>query len=90
MTGADLEEFWRAFTLMFDHDRASARGEMNLRRLYVVTHDDPYGRAPARTLLDLVKIKGPGDATACSIEDYTIEINDADLSDGVTLTRLIG
>lgn len=90
VSSADLEEFWRAFTLMFDHDRASARGEMNLRGLYVFTHDDQYGRAPARTLLDLVQVKGPGDATARSFEDYTVEVDDSALPEGVTLTRLVG
>jgi CRISPR-associated exonuclease Cas4 len=36
---------------MLDHDRSSTRGSMSLRGLYVFTHDDAYGRAPARGLL---------------------------------------
>ncbi|MEW2530684.1 type I-C CRISPR-associated protein Cas7/Csd2 [Streptomyces sp. NPDC047071] len=90
VSGDDLAMFWRAFTLMFDHDRAAARGELNLRGLYVFTHDDKFGRAPARQLLDRVTVKGPGDATARSFSDYQVEVHDADLPEGVTLTTLIG
>lgn len=90
VTTQDLETFWRAFTLMLDHDRAAARGELGLRGLYVFTHDDKYGRAPARGLLDRVRVKGPGDATARSFNDYTVEVDEHDLPDGITLTRLVG
>ncbi|MEU5970506.1 type I-C CRISPR-associated protein Cas7/Csd2 [Streptomyces globisporus] len=94
-TGATIEDlatFWRAFTIMLDHDRASARGEMSLRGLYIFTHDDQYGRAPARQLLDLVRTKPIGGATARTFADYAdgIEIDDAAIPDGITLTRLIG
>ncbi|MFI0941896.1 type I-C CRISPR-associated protein Cas7/Csd2 [Streptomyces sp. NPDC021020] len=85
----DLATFWRAFTLMFDHDRAAARANMALRGLYVFTHEDAFGRAPAHTLLDLVAVKPLGDAGARSFTDYgTVEIHDADLPAGVTLTTL--
>lgn len=90
VTTNDLTMFWRAFTLMFDHDRAAARGELNLRGLYVFTHDDPYGKAPARQLLDRITVKGPGDATARAFSDYHVNVDDADLPEGVTLTTLIG
>lgn len=90
ITTQDLEIFWRAFTLMFDHDRAAARGELNLRGLYVFTHDDKYGKAPARQLLDRITIKGPGDATARAFTDYQLDIADTDLPAGVSLIRLIG
>lgn len=90
VTSEDLAMFWRAFTLMLDHDRSAARGEMSLRGLYVFTHDDKYGRAPARQLLDRVKVKGPGNATARAFSDYQIEVTEADLPAGVTLTTIIG
>lgn len=35
-------------------------------------------------------VKGPGDATARSFIDYQVEAHDADLSEGVALTILIG
>jgi CRISPR-associated protein Csd2 len=74
---------------MFDHDRAAARANMALRGLYVFTHEDAFGRAPAHTLLDLVAVKPLGDASARSFTDYgTVELHDADLPAGVTLTTL--
>ncbi|MYU09148.1 type I-C CRISPR-associated protein Cas7/Csd2 [Streptomyces sp. SID8361] len=90
VTTDDLTMFWRAFTLMFDHDRAAARGELNLRGLYVFTHDDPYGKAPARQLLDRITVKGPGDATARTFHDYHVAVDETELPQGVTLTTLIG
>ncbi|MFC7382207.1 type I-C CRISPR-associated protein Cas7/Csd2 [Sphaerisporangium rhizosphaerae] len=86
--GQDLETFWRALTLMFEHDHASTRGEMALRRLYVFSHDDAFGRAPAHTLFDRITVP-PSNTTPRSINDYTVTVTD-DLPDGVTLTRLIG
>ena len=41
----DLEMFWQAFTLMFEHDRSAARGEVTLRGLYVFSHADKFGSA---------------------------------------------
>ncbi|MGW5213296.1 type I-C CRISPR-associated protein Cas7/Csd2 [Streptomyces sp. NPDC004051] len=90
VTSDDLAMFWRAFTLMFDHDRAAARGELNLRGLYVFTHDDKFGKAPARQLLDRVTVKGPGDATARAFSDYQVDVHEADLPEGISLTTLIG
>ncbi|MFI7102708.1 type I-C CRISPR-associated protein Cas7/Csd2 [Streptomyces sp. NPDC050161] len=90
VTSDDLAMFWRAFTLMFDHDRAAARGELNLRGLYVFTHNDKYGNTPARQLLDRITVKGPGDATARAFSDYQVDVNEAALPEGITLTTLIG
>lgn len=90
VTSDDLAMFWRAFTLMFDHDRAAARGELNLRGLYVFTHNDPYGKAPARQLMDRVTVKGPGDATARAFHDYHVAVDEAQLPEGISLTTLIG
>ncbi|MFI1585521.1 type I-C CRISPR-associated protein Cas7/Csd2 [Embleya sp. NPDC020630] len=90
VTTDDLEAFWRAFTLMLDHDRASTRGSMSLRGLYVFTHDDAYGRAPARQLLDRVHVQPVGTGPARGFDDYKIEILDGDLPAGITLTRILG
>lgn len=90
VTSDDLEVFWRAFTLMLEHDRASSRGEMTLRGLYVFTHNDAYGKAPAHQLFSRINVKPTGTPTARSYDDYTTEINDTDLPDGITLTRILG
>lgn len=53
----DLEEFWEALTKMFEFDRSAARGEMVARGLYVFTHENEKGDAPAHRLFELVKVK---------------------------------
>ncbi|MEU8252180.1 type I-C CRISPR-associated protein Cas7/Csd2 [Nonomuraea sp. NPDC048916] len=86
----DLEIFWRALTLMFDHDRAASRGEMALRGLYVFSHDDAFGRAPAHQLLERVQAKPNPDVIAPrSFIDYTVSIGN-DLPEGVVLAHLVG
>ena len=37
----------RRLTVMFDHDRSATRGEMKLCGLYVFSHPDAFGAAPA-------------------------------------------
>ena len=92
VTHDDLDVFWRAVTLMFEHDRAATRGEMTLRGLYVFTHDDALGRAPAHHLTDLVTI-GRASAQVATptrhFSDYRVGIDDAKAPAGVTLTRLV-
>ncbi|MGN9789146.1 type I CRISPR-associated protein Cas7 [Nonomuraea sp. ZG12] len=86
----DLEIFWRALMLMFDHDRAASRGEMALRGLYVFSHDDAFGRAPAHQLLERIEVtSNPGVIAPRSFKDYTVSIAN-DLPEGVVLNRLVG
>ncbi|MGW4421442.1 type I-C CRISPR-associated protein Cas7/Csd2 [Streptosporangium sp. NPDC004631] len=90
VNGQDLETFWRALTMMFEHDRASTRGEVALRGLYAFTHDDAFGRAPAHTLFDRVEAKLIDETRPPrAFSDYKITIGN-DLPDGVTLTSLVG
>ncbi|MBA8956572.1 type I-C CRISPR-associated protein Cas7/Csd2 [Actinomadura namibiensis] len=90
VTTDDLAMFWRAMQLMFEHDRASTRGEMALRRLYVFTHSDAFGAAPSHTLFDLITVTRQVDGPARSFQDYTIKIDEDGLPDGVTLTKVVG
>ena len=90
VTSDDLAALWRAFALMLDHDRSSTRGSMSLRALYVFTHDDAYGRAPARGLLDRVRIKRTGTGPARSFDEFAVDVDDASLPEGITLERLVG
>lgn len=83
----DLALFWTAMSRMFDYDRSAARGEMVLREVYVFTHDNPRGNAPAHKLLDLVRPEKAG--TPREFSDYAdVEIDEASLPSGVTLTKL--
>jgi CRISPR-associated protein Csd2 len=91
VTSQDLEMLWRAFTLMLEHDRASTRGEMTLRGLYVFSHDDRFGSAPARALFDRIKVTPAGPQPPRSYADYTVTIPaDGELPAGVTLASLAG
>jgi CRISPR-associated protein Csd2 len=89
-TAEDLEVLWRSMSLMFEHDRSSTRGEMALRGLYVFTHADGFGTVPAHTLTDRVHITKINEGPARAYADYKVEIEDAGLPEGVTLTRIVG
>lgn len=91
----DLELFWDALQLMWDLDRSASRGMMACRGLYVFSHDQPLGNAPAHTLLERIRVErnGAENQVARSFADYQSYISvpeQADLPDGVTLTRLVG
>jgi CRISPR-associated protein Csd2 len=89
VTSQDLEMLWRSFTLMFEHDRASTRGEMTLRGLYIFSHGDRFGSAPAQALFDRIKVTPAGSQPPRSYTDYEVTLPAADtLPAGVTLTCL--
>ncbi|GAA2613894.1 type I-C CRISPR-associated protein Cas7/Csd2 [Actinomadura fulvescens] len=90
VTSNDLAMLWRAMELMFEHDRASTRGEMALRGLYVFSHHDAFGSAPAHALFDLISVDPQVDGPARAFQDYSVKINDGGIPDGVTLTRIVG
>jgi len=94
VTREDLEILWEALQNMWDNDRSSSRGLMSLRGLYIFTHDNPIGRAPAHKLFEKVRVTlNPGVESPRSFNDYTVEVPpEGPLADfeGVTLTRLVG
>jgi CRISPR-associated protein Csd2 len=80
----DLEKLWKALTLMFEHDRSAARGEMAARKLVVFKHNDALGNVPAHELFNRVKVErihGETDTPASSFSDYKISVDKADLKD---------
>ena len=86
---ADLELLWQAIINMFENDRSAARGKMAVRELIVFKHDSELGNAPAYKLFELVKAeKKPDVAVARSYADYTVSVNEAELPNGVTCTRM--
>ncbi len=91
VTGEDLEVFWEALQRMWDLDRSSSRGLLTCRALYVFTHDGKLGSAPAHQLLDRVRLsRRNGVQVPRSFSDYVVEVEDADLPEGVALTSLFG
>ncbi|RCW45124.1 CRISPR-associated Csd2 family protein [Halopolyspora algeriensis] len=87
----DLDMLYRTLTMMFDHDRSSARGTMTARGLYVFSHDSAFGSAPAHTLLQRVKVPQVIDSGVVprGFGDYSVSVEDDDLPRGVTMTKIV-
>jgi CRISPR-associated protein Csd2 len=59
--------------MMWDLDRSAARADMACRGLYVFSHDNPLGNAPAHKLLELVRVEKVTDAEVPrSFDDYKV------------------
>jgi CRISPR-associated protein Cas7/Csd2 subtype I-C len=90
VTGDDLTALWQAITVMFDHDRAATRGEMKLCGLYVFSHPDAFGVAPSAALTVRINLERSNiDKPPSTHTDYTRNIDESDLPDGVALTKLV-
>ncbi len=91
VTSEDLSILWDALMRMWDLDHSSSRGLMAIRGLYVFTHKDSIGNAPAHTLLERVQvIRKEGVEAPRKFDDYKVDVVDANLPSGVVLTRLAG
>ncbi len=87
----DLQLFWQALQMGWELDRSASRGFMALRGLFVFSHDKPLGNAPAHTLFDRVEATLDADVEAPrEFGHYDVNLDDEDLPDGVTLTRVLG
>ena len=91
-SGADDEDlalFWQALQHMWALDRSAARGFMACRGIYVFSHDNALGNAPAHKLFARVIAQRRADvAVPRSYEDYQVIVNEDGLPEGVALTRL--
>lgn len=89
-TTDDLNVFWEALEKMFWEDHSAARGEMNVRGLYVFEHDSALGRAPAHELFEKIKLERKDSSIpARSFDDYKVTIDET-MPEGVTLIRKVG
>ena len=89
-TTDDLNVFWEALEKMFWEDHSAARGEMNVRGLYVFEHDSALGRAPAHKLFEKIKVERKDSSIpARSFDDYKVTIDET-MPEGVTLIRKVG
>ncbi len=87
----DLSLFWEAVQKMWDLDRSSSRGLMACRGLYVFSHEDEKGNAPAHLLFERIMVKRKESVEAPrSYQDYTVQVKNKDLPQGVKLTSLVG
>lgn len=86
VTADDLAVVWRALEMMWDIDHSAARGMMACRGLYIFSHDNPLGNAPAHKLFDKLSItKKPEVESPRRFADYEVLLT-GDLPGGVTLT----
>ena len=87
----DLAKLWQALSLMFEHDRSAARGEMAARKLIVFKHDSALGSQPAHKLFDAVKVErvnGESGTPASGFGDYKISVVSDGLN-GVSVEELL-
>ena len=87
----DLAKLWQALSLMFEHDRSAARGEMAARKLIVFKHDSVLGSQPAHKLFDAVKVErinGESGTPASGFGDYKISVV-SDSLNGVSVEELL-
>jgi CRISPR-associated protein Csd2 len=86
----DLALFWDAIGNMFELDRSAGRGQMVVQALVVFEHKDSLGNAPAHLLQQRVSVqRNSGTAPPRSADDYTIDVDVAELPPGITVRRLI-
>lgn len=95
VTKEDLQLLWEALVNAWDQDHSAARGFMSIRGLYVFTHDNPLGNAPAHVLFDRIAATTREELKAAhrpprSFGDYEVLVDEQDLPEGVTLTRIVG
>jgi CRISPR-associated protein Csd2 len=90
VTSQDLETLWTALGSMFDHDRAATRGEMKLCGLYVYSHPNAFGAAPAASLTSRMRLlRTELDKPPRHHLDYQRTIANDDLPTGITFTTLV-
>ncbi len=87
----DLETFWSALQRAWELDRSASRGMVAFRGLYIFSHDNSLGNAPAHRLLERIKVEAAENVKAPRhMKDYSVIVDDAAIPDGVTLTRIEG
>ena len=93
----DLDLFWQALEEAFWHDQSALRSEVNMRQIYVFSHDKPRGNAPAWQLFESIEAHPDEEAMEESGTDvprtfahYTLPSDeDVDTPDGVSVKTLI-
>jgi CRISPR-associated protein Csd2 len=88
----DLDLFYRSLEMMFDHDRSATRGTLTPRGLYVFSHANAFGSAPAHVLTERLAITAARqhtDTPPRSFGDYVVSVHEDGLPHGVTMTKLI-
>jgi len=89
----DLNKFWQALEMMFEHDHSAARGEMVVRKLIVFKHNDVLGNMASHKLFKRItveRIQGDKGTPASSFDDYEIKIDKMGLEEkGVVVMEVV-
>ena len=92
VTREDVELFWKALLYTWDHDHSASRGLMACRGLYVFSHNDRLGNAPAHRLFEMIRVDPLGESKIPrSFDDYRDRIavpNKEEPVPGVRFTSL--
>lgn len=91
-TGADaedLEVFWEALTRMWDLDRSASRGMLACRGVYVFSHPNALGCAPAHKLFERVQIAPRHSGAPRSFDDYAVSVETGELPLGGRMVRIV-
>lgn len=84
----DLEILWNALVGMWDIDHSAARGLMGCKGLYIFSHDNSLGKAPAHKLFDCIQVNlKEGIVAPRRFSDYTVTVDEAKIPEGITLTK---
>ncbi|NCJ06058.1 type I-C CRISPR-associated protein Cas7/Csd2 [Synechococcales cyanobacterium C] len=90
VTEADLNLFWDALINMWDLDRSASRGLMAPRGLYIFTHDNKIGKAPAHKLFERIQVQKKATITSPrTFSDYDVTVNEAARPTDISLSSLI-
>jgi CRISPR-associated protein Csd2 len=90
VTEFDLELFWNALINMWDIDRSASRGMMAPRGLYVFSHENKLGNAPAHKLFERIQVQSKETVVSPrSFSDYKVNVNTEDIPKGVLLHQLL-
>lgn len=81
---ADLELLWEALETMYEFDRSAMRGDVHPRKLVVFKHESYLGNAPARKVLDSLKIQKKDDVEyPRSYDDYFVDLDETAIPERV-------
>jgi len=92
MRDNDLKIFWEALMKMWDVDRSASKGLMACRGIYIFTHKDKTGNAPAHKLIEMVEVKKKKDVKIPrDFKGYKVKINPDfnEKFDDITLSVLL-
>lgn len=91
VTKEDLEVLWSTLTTMFEVTRSAARPDVSVRNLFVFSHSNALGNAPAKKLLDTVTVAKVTDREVpIRSEDYTVSPPvEGSVPPAVTLTTIV-